>query len=135
MGANKLPAMPLEGHYARQTTPLYKLSSRETKAASAALLVTLVAMLALIFATVGDSNPATPQGCIRASVAGIVGAQTVSACGTAAEARCAHAVRFDDPRSSTIVAECESQGVPTTGKPGRVRPSDPIPRSAGLTAP
>jgi hypothetical protein len=127
--------MPLEGHYERQMTPLYKLNSREIKAASITLAVTLAAMLAVIVATVGDSNPATPQGCIETSVAGIVGAQTVSACGAEAEARCAHAVRFDDPRSNKIVAECESQGVATTGKPGQVRPSDPIPRSAGLATP
>src|SRR5689334_9862674 len=31
-------AMPLEGHYARQTTPLYKLSARERKAAFWALI-------------------------------------------------------------------------------------------------
>jgi hypothetical protein len=59
-------------------------------------------------------------------VAGIVGAQTVSACGTEAEARCAHAARFDDPRSRTIVAACEERGIPTTGKPGSAKPSDPI---------
>ena len=64
-------------------------------------------MLGVIFATVGDSNPPTPLGCIRASVAGIVGAETVSGCGAEAEATCAHAARFDDPRASTIVAECE----------------------------
>lgn len=127
--------MPLEGHYERQTTPLYRLSRREITAASATLLVTLVALAAVVIATAGDSNPPTPQGCIGVSVAGIVGAQKVSACGGDAEARCAHAARFDDPRSNTIVAECEKQGVPTTGKPGQVRPSDPIPRSVGLAAP
>jgi uncharacterized membrane protein YeaQ/YmgE (transglycosylase-associated protein family) len=118
--------MPLEGHYERQTTPLYELSSREIKAAGAVLAVTLVALLAVVLATAGDSAPATPQGCFKATVAGIVGAQTVSACGAEAKARCAHAARFDDPRSRTIVAACEEQGIPTTGKPGGVKPSDPI---------
>jgi hypothetical protein len=106
-----LPAMPLEGHYERQTTPLYKLSSREIKAASVTLLVTLAAMIAVVIATAGDSNPPTPAGCIRAEVAGIVGGETVSGCGAEAEAKCAHAARFDSPRSHTVVAECERQGV------------------------
>lgn len=103
--------MPLEGHYERQTTPLYKLSRREIKAASIVLVVTLVAMLAVVFATVGDSNPPTPMGCIHAQTAGIVGAETISGCGAEAEAKCAHAALFDSPRSDTIVAECERQGV------------------------
>ena len=103
--------MPLEGHYARQTTPLYKLNSREIKAASIALLVTVVAMLGVVFATVGDSNPPTPLGCIRAETAGIVGAETISGCGAEAEAKCAHATRFDSPQAHTVLAECERQRV------------------------
>ena len=103
--------MPLEGHYARQTTPLYKLSSREIKAALIALLVTVIAMLAVVFATVGDSNPPTPMGCIHAQTAGIVGAETISGCGAEAEAKCAHAARFDSPQARTVVAKCERQRV------------------------
>lgn len=103
--------MPLEGHYARQTTPLYKLSSREIKIASATFLVTVAAMVAVVFATVGDSNPPTPAGCIHAQTAGIVGAETISGCGTEAVAKCAHAARFDSPQALTVVAECEKQGV------------------------
>jgi hypothetical protein len=103
--------MPLEGHYERQTTPLYKLSPREIKAAMLALLVTVVAMLAVVAATVGDSNPPTPMGCIRAEVAGVVGAETISGCGAEAEAKCAHAAGFEGPRAHTVVAECEQQGV------------------------
>lgn len=118
--------MPLEGHYERQTTPLYKLSPREIKAALAVLIVTLAALGAVVIATVGDHGEPIQPGCFSASVAGIVGAQTVSACGAEAEARCAHAARFDDPRSHTIVAACEEAGIPTTGTPGSAKPSDPI---------
>jgi hypothetical protein len=103
--------MPLEGHYERQTTPLYKLSPRELRAASIALLVTVAAILAVVFATAGDSNPPTPMGCIRAQTAGIVGAETISGCGAEAEAKCAHAARFDSPQANTVIAECEEQGV------------------------
>ena len=108
--------MPLEGHYERQTTPLYKLSSREIRAASVVLLVTVVALLGVVIATVGDKSPATPMGCIKTEVAGVVGSETISGCGAEAEAKCAHAAQFDGPRSETVVAECEAQGVPLTGK-------------------
>lgn len=118
--------MPLEGHYERVNTPIRKLTARERKAAVSVLAVTVVALLAVVFATVGDDGEPIPAGCFRTSVAGIVGAQTVSACGAEAEARCAHAARFDDPRSNKIVAACEEQGISTTGKPGGAKPSDPI---------
>lgn len=103
--------MPLEGHYERQTTPLYKLSPRELKAAGIALVVTVAAMLAVVLWTVGDSNPPTPIGCIHANVAGIVGAETISGCGSEAQEKCAHAAEFDSPRANTIVAECEKQRI------------------------
>jgi hypothetical protein len=109
--------MPLEGHYERQTTPLYKLSPRELKAAFGALAVTLIALLIVVLFTVGDSNPPTPMGCISTSVAGVVGAETISGCGSEAEAKCAHAAQFESARSDTVVAECEAQGVPLTGNP------------------
>ena len=116
--------MPLEGHYERQTTPLYKLSSREIKAATSVLAVTLIALLAVVLATAGDSSPPTPMGCIKAQVAGVVGSETISGCGAEAEAKCAHAAGFDGPRAETVVAECKQQGVPlngATGDPSQVR--------------
>ena len=103
--------MPLEGHYERQTTPLYKLSPRETRAALLTLLVTVVALLAVVVATAGDSNPPTPVGCIKANVAGVVGAETISGCGVEAEAKCAHAALYDSPRAHGVVAECNRQGI------------------------
>lgn len=103
--------MPLEGHYERQTTPLYKLSSRELKAAGAALIVTVVAMVAVVALTVGDSRPGPAQGCIRSTVAGKVGAETISGCGSEAVALCTHASGFTGPRAETIVADCRRQGV------------------------
>lgn len=107
----KLPAMPLEGHYERQTTPLYKLSSRELKAAFGALAVTLIALVAIVAATVGDSRPGPPLGCIRSHVAGIVGSETISACGQEAVAVCTRASSFSGPRAETIVSDCKTQRV------------------------
>ncbi len=103
--------MPLEGHYERQTTPLYKLSSRELKAAFGALAVTLIAMLAVVVATVGDSNPAPASGCIRSEVAGIVGAEMISACGQEAVEICTRASGFTGARAETIVSDCKTQSV------------------------
>ena len=89
--------MPLEGHYERQTTPLYKLSPREIKVAAITLVVTLAAILAVVIATAGDSNPPRRWAASGPNVAGIVGAETISGCGQEAEAKCAHAALFDEP--------------------------------------
>jgi hypothetical protein len=103
--------MPLEGHYERQTTPLYKLSSRELKAAFGVLAVTLIALLGVVLFTVGDSRPGPKQGCIRSEVAGIVGAETISGCGQEATRLCSRASEFTGARAETIVADCKTQGV------------------------
>jgi hypothetical protein len=103
--------MPLEGHYERQTTPLYKLNPREIKVAVGIIVVTLVAMLAIVFATAGDSNPPPAIGCINPTVAGIVGAETLNRCGQEAVETCAHAAEFTGARAETIVANCNQQSV------------------------
>ncbi len=103
--------MPLEGHYERQTTPLYKLSSRELKAAFWILAVTLVALVATVAATVGDSHPGPALGCIRSEVAGIVGAETISACGQEAVETCTRASKFNGARAETIISDCRTQQV------------------------
>jgi hypothetical protein len=103
--------MPLEGHYARQNTPLYKLSRREIRVAIAILLITFVSILGIVIATAGDSNPPPAIGCINPTVAGIVGAETLNRCGQEAVDTCAHASEYSDPRAETIVANCEKQRV------------------------
>jgi hypothetical protein len=93
-------------------TPLYKLSARELKAAFGILTVTLIALLAVVALTVGDSpRPGPAQGCIRSQVAGIVGSETISACGHEAVQVCARASEFSGGRAETIVADCRAQGV------------------------
>jgi hypothetical protein len=103
--------MPLEGHYERQTTPLYKLSKREIKVAIAIIAVSLISMIAVIAATAGDSNPPPVAGCINPTVAGIVGAETLNRCGQEAVDTCSHAAEFTGARAETIVANCEKQSV------------------------
>jgi hypothetical protein len=103
--------MPLEGHYERQTTPLYKLTSRELKAAFGVLAVTLAALLVVILMTVGDSPAPVADGCIKTEVAGIVGAETIAACGQEAVETCSHAAEFSGARAETIVSDCRARGI------------------------
>jgi hypothetical protein len=107
--------MPLEGHWRKQNTPLRKLTPRERKVGIAVLAVTIVAMLAVIFAAGLDfSRPGPAQGCIRVVVAGKTGGEVVAGCGAEAEAICAHSAKFDDPRSRDVTANCRAQGIPLT---------------------
>ncbi|MBS1887808.1 MAG: hypothetical protein JSU06_11540 [Actinobacteria bacterium] len=104
--------MPLEGHYERQTTPLYKLSARELRVAVAIVAVTVAAVVGLVaFSGAANTNPAPPPGCINPTVAGIVGAETLNACGQKAVDICSRAAGYTGARAETIVADCERQAV------------------------
>jgi hypothetical protein len=104
--------MPLEGHYERQTTPLYKLRPREIKVAVGIVVVTLVTIIAMVAVTgTSNSNPAPAIGCINPTVAGIVGAETINACGQEAVDLCTHASEYSGARAETIVGNCDKQGV------------------------
>lgn len=104
--------MPLEGQYERQTTPLYKLSKREIWVAVSIVAVTLVTVVTMVaFTGASNSNPAPAIGCINPTVAGIVGAETINACGQEAVDVCAHASEYEGARAETIVANCEKQAV------------------------
>jgi hypothetical protein len=103
--------MPLEGHYARQNTPLYKLSRREIRVAILILTISFVSIIGIVIATAGDSNPPPAIGCINPTVAGIVGAETLNRCGQEAVDTCTHAAEFTGPRAETIVADCTKQQV------------------------
>jgi hypothetical protein len=104
--------MPLEGHYERQNTPLYKLSPREIWVAASIVAVTLVTIIAMVaFTGATNSNPAPVQGCINPTVAGIVGAETLNACGQEAVDICSHASEYTGARAETIIGNCEQQGV------------------------
>jgi hypothetical protein len=104
--------MPLEGHYERQTTPLYKLKPREMWVAVTIVAVTLVTIIAMVAVTgASNSNPAPAQGCIKPTVAGIVGAETLGACGQEAVNICTHASAYTGARAETIIAACKVQGI------------------------
>ncbi|HWW67045.1 MAG TPA: hypothetical protein VNY83_03590 [Solirubrobacterales bacterium] len=103
--------MPLEGHWRRVNTPLRRLETRERNVAIAAVGVTLVALVALILATAGDSRPGPAPGCIRVLVAGRVGGEVVAGCGAEAKAICTRSATFDDPRARKIVESCRQAGI------------------------
>ena len=104
--------MPLEGHYERQTTPLYKLNPREIWVAASIVAVTLVTIIVMVaFTGASNSNPAPAAGCIRPTVAGIVGAETLGACGQEAVNICSHASGYTGERAETILAACKEQGI------------------------
>jgi hypothetical protein len=103
--------MPLEGHYERQTTPLRKLTPRELTAAFGVLAITLLALAAVVLLTVGDKPTPVAEGCIRPTVAGIVGAETINACGGEAVKVCARAAEFSGARAETIVSDCNTHGI------------------------
>src|ERR1700761_4797110 len=104
--------MPLEGHYQRQNTPLYKLSKREIWVAAMIVVVTVVTIIGfVVFNGTSNSNPPPAIGCINPTVAGIVGAETLNRCGQEAVETCSHASEFTGARAETIVANCEKQRV------------------------
>lgn len=109
--------MPLEGHYRTVNTPLRKLTPRERNVVIAGLLVTTIALLALLFVPshnetpLLDENGGARAGCIEVAVAGRVGAEPIVGCGTKARQICTRAAGFDVPRSETITEACVEAGV------------------------
>ncbi|HVY78478.1 MAG TPA: hypothetical protein VG898_08240 [Solirubrobacterales bacterium] len=110
--------MPLEGHWQTVNTPLRTLTARERNVVIAVLAVTAVAILGLLLIPSDEGRTRAAEGCIYTVVAGRTGGEPVHGCGAEAEAICAHAAQFSDPRADAIVAECRAQGVATTGEPG-----------------
>jgi hypothetical protein len=98
--------MPLEGHFERVNTPLRKLTRRERRVLTWGMLVTAIALLALILATAGDTRPGPAPGCIRASIAGRTGAELVQPCGAKAIATCRQASELEGPYADSVLAAC-----------------------------
>jgi hypothetical protein len=103
--------MPLEGHWQRVNTPLRRLTRRERIVALGVLAATVVAVIVLIAATVGDSRPGPAPGCISAIVPGAMGATPVEACGARARTTCSQHAGLDDPGSRAIEAACRRAGL------------------------
>jgi hypothetical protein len=109
--------MPLEGHFQRVNTPLRRLTKRERNVVMTGVAVTFIALLALVLATAGDSQPPPAPGCIRASVAGRTGAELIQACGKEARELCARSRGRDEPQYLAIAASCGEQSIGPVSSP------------------
>jgi hypothetical protein len=107
--------MPLEGHHQRVNTPLRKLTRREITVVLIGSVVTLVALVALIFLPSTNGGPIIQdragRSCVEVYVAGRVGSEPVVGCGSKAVAICQRASHFDDPRANTIIDACREEGI------------------------
>jgi hypothetical protein len=107
-----LTPMPLEGHWERTKRPLRELSGRERIVVIATILGTAIAIIVLIAATAGKSRPAPAPGCIRATIAHVMGGEELNACGAHARKICARNATLEDPNALSIQESCREAGVP-----------------------
>jgi hypothetical protein len=104
--------MPLEGHWERTRRPLRQLSRRERVVAIVTIAATAIAVVALIAATAGKSRPAPGPGCIRATIAHVMGGEELNACGSRARRICARNEALQDPNALSINESCRKAGYP-----------------------
>ncbi len=103
--------MPMEGHWERTSTPLYKLTRRERLVALGALAVTVAAIAAILLASAGNTRPAPGPGCIRALTPNVMGAEELNACGARAKRLCAKFASDSDPVGRAVEASCREAGI------------------------
>jgi hypothetical protein len=104
--------MPLEGHWQRTRRPLRELTSRERIVAIVTIVATVLAIVVLIVATAGSSRPEPGPGCIRATIAHVMGGEELNACGDHAKRLCARNATLSDPNALSIQASCREAGYP-----------------------
>ncbi len=103
--------MPLEEHYRRVNTPLRKLTLRERRVLVWGPLLTGLAILILVIATVGHGPPPPGPGCIRVTVPGRTGGEVVSGCGAQARVACRRARGFEGRRAEEVLEACAEAGI------------------------
>jgi hypothetical protein len=103
--------MPLEGHWQRTRRPLRELSKRERTVAIVTTAVTALAIVVLIVVTAGSSRPEPGPGCIRATIAHVMGGEELNACGARARRLCARSATREDPNALAIQASCRETGL------------------------
>ena len=78
-GPNLIP-VPLQGHWARQNSPLTPSSRREARVLLIAGALAAIATIAVCFALFATSGPAAKPGCKRTVVAMSTGGATIEHC-------------------------------------------------------
>ena len=120
--------MPLQGQWDRANTPIRKLTRRERNVAIGAVALSVIAILAVVLATAGNSEPKAGPGCIYAIIPGVMGAEPVDACGRQAEFVCAKHAAGTQPGSETIRKACREADVvvsPAVAKQVQTAPGFP----------
>jgi hypothetical protein len=102
--------MPLEGHWERTRRPLRQLSERERVVAIVTIVATVLAVVIVIVATAGKSRPAPGPGCIRATIAHVMGGEELNACGARARGICDRNASLQDPNALSIQEACRRAG-------------------------
>jgi hypothetical protein len=102
--------MPLEAHWQRTRKPLRELTKRERIVAIGTMVAAALAIVVLIAATAGRSRPEPGPGCIRATIAHVMGGEELNACGARARAICARNATLADPNALSIQASCRKVG-------------------------
>lgn len=126
--------MPLEGQWKRANTPLRKVTRRERNVAIGAVALSLIAILIVVLATAGNSEPTAGRGCIYAIIPGVMGAEPVDACGTQAEFVCARHATGTAPGSETIRQACRKSDIVVSPKVAeQVRTAPGIPHRSTST--
>src|ERR1700756_5543048 len=97
--------MPLEGHWARQNTPVRALASGERRLVAwlggVLALACVAAVVAIVF--LGGSS-AAKQGCIDVTIASTTGGARYHACGQKAVATCRAATAATDASAAGVRA-------------------------------
>lgn len=103
--------MPMQGHWTRVNTPLRRLTRRERNVAIGAVALSVLATVAIVLASSGNSAPKAGPGCIYETIPGVMGAEPVDACGRQAEFVCAKHQGDQRPGSMTITEACRRAGI------------------------
>jgi hypothetical protein len=104
--------MPLEGHYARQNTPLRALGRPEKRLVAwlgGGLALACVIALAIVVFAGGSAHPA--KGCIDATVASTTGGASARACGDAAVNLCKSAAASSAAADAGVRQACRRAGL------------------------
>jgi hypothetical protein len=105
-------AVPLEGHWERQHSPLRRLRRRELRAMSVVAVVLLVAAAVALYGAVHHGAPRAAAGCVSVTAASSTGGATIHACGAGAVRLCRARAGRDDPFARSVAAACRRAGVP-----------------------
>jgi len=97
-----------------ETAELRRLSKREKWMVSGVLGVVAVIALVLVISFL-SSGPSSSNGCIYATIPGVVGAEQVHQCGATARATCQSVNApgaYAAQAARTVAAECRKAGLP-----------------------